>query len=156
MGYLGRTTSSGALTPWSACMLTRSTTLSIPSDGTNWTSVPFDVETRDLDGWHSTASNTDRITPVGFQGTMPFYVSAYVGWANNSTGIRRARIMKNGGTFVVQEVVAANVLASAPLNPSDFVLLAPGDYVTLEVLQDSGGALNLGATTTFALAPLPS
>ncbi len=161
MGTLGRLAGQPA---WRACMLGLSATQSIPHDANAtlataaWTEVAWDLENLDPENWHA-SPNLGRIAPSGFQGQMAFYASGFVQWAANTTGIRRARIMKNSGgtpTLVVSDAQSASNATVGPISISDFVLLSPGDYVTLEVTQNSGCALNVAVQSSLSLAPLPS
>ena len=116
-----------------------------------WTSLNFDVEDVDDDpshiGGHSTSVNTSRFTAV------------YPGWYRmggcssndaNVTGIRGARWAVNGsalniGGTVMNATTASIVVIPAP---ADLVFLNVGDYVELQGLQTSGGALNVSILAT--------
>ncbi len=160
MGNLGRNADQPA---WTACILKADGTQSTANDANanintaTFTAVQFVTgsEVQDRENWH-TSTNSERITPSGFQGTMAFYASAYVQWGLDATGVRRARLMKNGVTKICEEVQAAANINNGSTSLSEFVLLTPGDYITLEVTQNSGGALVLNTNTTLSLAALPS
>lgn len=104
------------------------------------TSVPllFSSEDFDTDGMHDLVSNTDRLTA----NTAGIYdVSGYVQWPT-AAGSRYLFINQYNSANVLQRNVA---LASEP-SPSAFnavsasgpVSMAAGDFLRLEVLQDSG------------------
>lgn len=115
-----------------------------------WTSIGFDAETSDNDNIHDTATNNTRFT-CKTAGVYSLFGVVHI--TNNSTGVREARILLNGGSF-------SNVLASDSRNAvngdhtiipiSTTVELAVGDYVELQAYQNSGGllALNVGVNVS--------
>jgi hypothetical protein len=112
------------------------------------TVLTFDSETADTDGFHSTVSNTGRLTiPSGLDGL--YLVVGQVEWATNATGNRRAFVMLNGAT----ELAAVRAVAFSGTQASQQGMAVypavAGDYFTLEGFQNSGGALNANATTTW-------
>lgn len=135
------TPSSGNLV---GCRVTNSAVVSIPN--TTVTSLTFNTETYDTDAFHSTSSNTDRITiPAGKAG---YYLINYnINYAANATGFRNNAIKLNGGSTI--DAVAyikgfsddANSLAGTTV-----YYLSVADYVSLSTYQNSGGALNTEAT----------
>lgn len=127
------------------CEARRTTTQSIPD--ITGTDILFDAEDFDSDSYHSTSSNTNRITiPTGLGGI--YAVSFYI----DAVGISAAQmfIIKNGTTAIRRKAVVA------PLDTLNWTgYLAAGDYITAAVFQTSGGSYNLLANTTAtALAPL--
>jgi len=108
------------------------------------TVVTFNSEILDTDGYHSTSSNTSRITiPAGKAGK--YLVFAWVTFVNNTSGYRQAQIIVNGQTGTPNRV--ANSSGSSgnnlTLNPTGAAILAEGDYVELELYQNSGGNLDI-------------
>jgi hypothetical protein len=110
-------------------------------NNTTTTIIEFNTELLDTDGFHSTSTNTGRITiPSGKAGK--YLVYGRVSYLNNATGVRAARLFKNednladlfsdntGSTY--GGVVEATAIAD----------LAVGDYVTVRAFQSSGGSLN--------------
>lgn len=81
----------------------------------------------------------------------PFLATLNIRWAVNTTGRRRARILRNGATTVADQIVEANMLGTAPPSMAGYVMLGVGDYVLCEVWQSSGAALDLDPVSTFAL-----
>jgi hypothetical protein len=133
------------------CYLSKSANQSIANNTT--TSITFNTEQFDTDGFHSTVTNTERITiPVGKAGK--YLIIGQLAYASNSTGNRYISLNKNGTIdFGRLNVAAFNgdvtwVIASTVLN------LAEGDYVQINADQNSGGSLNaLGSdinVTTFS------
>jgi hypothetical protein len=111
------------------------------------TIVTFDTETVDTDGFHSTVTNTDRLTvPAGKAGK--YLVVATANFAGNSTGIRQLLLYKNT-TQVAENVIASNSSGgSTNANAQIIVDLAVGDYMSYSVWQNSGGALNIQGIAT--------
>jgi len=126
------------------CQAYNSTSQSI-SNSTD-TAVTFNSENFDTDGFHSTVSNTDRMTiPSGKAGK--YLIIGYASWTNNATGYRQAQLLKNGsqlfsGYFDIASSGSTVATANNPVMVAD---LAVGDYITMQVNQSSGGALNIGA-----------
>jgi hypothetical protein len=125
------------------------------------TTLTWDTNDLDVGGVHSTSSNPTRFTmPAGSGGSTSatqggmWMLVAQVDFAFNNTGQRAVRWLKNGTTVVGQTVVQAVTNAATPAfvqcvcTPN----LAAGEYVEVQVFQDSGGALNAlaGANNTFA------
>jgi len=104
------------------------------------TTLNFDTETYDTDSFHSTSTNTSRLT-VPSSGY--YFVFAKVRWAGNSSGYRYILFRKNGTTSY------QDILNYTP-NASDFsqyfglaLPASANDYFELRVTQNSGGSLEL-------------
>lgn len=111
------------------------------------TAITFDSEHFDTDAYHSTSTNTSRITiPSGKNGY--YRISGTLKWDPNGTGDRACAIYKNGSN--VRWVYQMGAGASAVYNFSFAITLnlAVGDYVELYGYQSSGGNLNALGTTT--------
>lgn len=126
-----------------------STTQSI-ADAT-MTAVSLDSEDVDVGGLHSTSSNTSRLTiPTGAGG---FYlVFGQVSFAVNVTGVRTARITKNGATdlALTQFNAVSDGIRPTVIPVTWSGTLAAADYVEMFAQQTSGGALNVGSATRSA------
>jgi hypothetical protein len=117
------------------------------------TQITFAAEFFDTDGFHSTTTNTDRITiPAGLGGK--YLLSGQIGYASNSSGFRNLIFYYNGST------VAANT-ALVPISGGDFTFnnscvlqLNAGDYVSIGGYQTSGGSLNVVNETYFQVTYL--
>ena len=124
------------------CQVYRTTNLSAGNGVT--TSITYDSEVLDTDGFHSTSTNTDRLTvPTGKGGK--YLINAQISWAGNATGARELRLHK----FTPSETTAC-IIGNYPSNASAFLQqltwiqdLAAGDYVVIKVEQASGGSLNV-------------
>lgn len=126
-----------------AAELRQTVAQSIPN--VTWTSITFDVEDLDSDpagtGGHSTSSNTSR------------YVAVYAGWyrvsggvefAINATGQRACAWAVNGTLVAASRTLISATAALGMGVPAKtkLVFLNIGDYVEMQVYQNSGGALN--------------
>ena len=100
------------------------------------TIVTFDSELFDTDGFHSTATNTGRITiPSGKGGYYNFCV--YVVWPDGSWAISNAVLKKNGTTIKVDWL---NV-GSGTYNTQGFATIVSasvGDYFEIIVYHNKG------------------
>lgn len=141
---------SGATAPeWGAAagggfvgVFCKSTSGTISISNNTITAVTWNSEDFDTDGFHSTSSNTDRITiPSGKNGKYLFV--AQLKYNENATGARQLRLNKNG-TFISHGVVAVNSgSSSTTVNLSIILDLVATDYITVDAFQGSGGALDL-------------
>jgi hypothetical protein len=123
------------------CYATGSAAQAIPN--TAYTSLLWNISQIDHTGLHSTATDTDRIY-IKEAGT--YQISAQFYFAANAVGYRIGRILKNGATLNRTTVSApVNSAGVASTFSSQIVNAAvPGDYYSVEVYQNSGGALDHG------------
>jgi hypothetical protein len=125
------------------CTATRTTTQSI-ANGVN-TVVDLTSETIDSDGFHSTSSNTSRITiPSGLGGD--YLVTAAARFAANSTGRRFIALYKNGTDVsppVASGAMAIDLGTSAHMSLAALINLVATDYVELNVFHAAGVSLDL-------------
>ena len=129
-------------------------TASISTSNNITTTFTFDSEAYDTDAFHSTSSNTGRITiPAGKGGK--YLISGNMQFDVNTTGDRLAQLFKNG-SFDRQIIGSGTTNSSGYSNfvqTFSFQLsLSAADYIELKGKQNSGGALNMigGADgTTF-------
>lgn len=144
---------------YSGAILRKSANQSI-ANGTI-TTVLFDTETKDTDAYHSTVSNTGRIT---IPKTGVYLVEYMVTFAANTTGQRYAWIALNGSTsnrFDGYMLISASSSDSTAVGGTAIMSLAATDYVETMVFQNSGGALNVSGGATagacrFAITRLGS
>lgn len=125
---------------FAGCSLYRSTDLSVAN--ATATDIGFTAEYYDTDAFHDNSTNNARITiPAGKAGKYLFTSS--VVWSNNGTGERQMSLRKNGSQLGWESIESDAVAASYSVTNGARVLdLAVGDYVTLTVTQNSGGALD--------------
>jgi hypothetical protein len=123
------------------CFVYGGDTQSIPH-ATN-TALTYSTEIYDTDGFHSTVSNTSRITiPTGLGGK--YLVTVNTLWAPNATGMNQIKVFKNTST---QEFVSADAVnnGSYYLGRSiSFILnLVAGDYFEIFAYQNSGVSVDI-------------
>ena len=107
-----------------------------------FTAILFDSEDYDTSGFHSTSTNTSRITiPSGAAGY--YQINGAARWADNTTGVRVTAIYKNGSLWV-RNLSTANV-GSGSINIIVPIImnLAEGDYIEVFAYQNSGGSLDV-------------
>lgn len=114
------------------------------------TAITFDSETEDSFNFHSTVSNTDRLTvPTGYGGHCE--LAGFVEFDPNATGMRQAAVRKNGSTWIggfsINATAGGNYTRITVATPN--VSCADGDYFQLIVFQDSGGSLNVNAQPNY-------
>jgi hypothetical protein len=129
--------------PFVGCVLHNTANFSI-SNNTD-TKVTFSAEILDTDGFHSTSSNTSRITiPSGKDGKYLFF--AWGAFAANGTGYRMLSFWKNNSVnnrFGQNQASVVSATLNAQLVLLGVVDLVATDYVELVAYQNSGGSLNL-------------
>jgi hypothetical protein len=105
------------------------------------TTVLFDTEEFDTDAYHSTSTNTGRITiPAGKAGKYAINSSFFIQEAAN--GGRVLNIYKNGSVYARSQMPPDSVSQIA-VTLNLVMDLAVSDYIEVVVFQNSGGALNL-------------
>jgi len=121
------------------CSLYNSSSYTI-TNSTN-TNLTFNTELFDTDGFHSTSTNTDRITiPTGKGGK--YLITYAVAYDANASGERSTRLMKNGSTTDNNNRVWSGFGSSAGLTTmvvARVVEAVATDYFTIRVFQSSGG-----------------
>lgn len=106
------------------------------------TALTFTSENYDTDGFHSTVTNTSRLTvPSGKGGYYEIKMQGY--WDQSATGIRQARLYKNGAVLMYSgDFETDDASAYVPSMVSMVTNLAVGDYIEFYVYQTSGGNLS--------------
>lgn len=131
------------------CSLYKSANVSI-ANATD-TTVTFNSENYDTDGFHDTTTNSERITiPAGKGGK--YLITAKITYASNTTGIRGIYLYKNAAVFLTYNSGNLQVSGECNVLLSYVVNLVATDYVYFQTYQNSGGALNLNGgleMTTF-------
>lgn len=116
-----------------------------------WSAVVFDTEDEDTASMHSTSSLTDQIV---IPAAGLYLVTTSLEFATNGTGQRVAGFQVNGTPATGPNVKGRSSnpnpgAGSDPvLNPSSVLKLAVADILRVLVFQNSGGALNLIASTS--------
>lgn len=118
------------------CRISSSAT-SVPNN--TWTHIPCGTEQFDTDGLHSTVTNTDRITATrdGF-----YVVVAQANWAASAVGVRQIRFLQNGA-FTGSQAATAPIDTTFSLQAIELVRLTAGSWISPQVTQSSGGALDV-------------
>ena len=105
------------------------------------TAALFDSESFDSDAFHSTVTNTSRITiPVGKAGK--YAINSAFFFQDNANGARRLDIYKNGSAYARSQMPPDSVSQIA-VTLNLIMNLAEGDYIESFLFQNSGGALNI-------------
>jgi len=131
------------------CRLTFSSGVAVASS-TNVT-VNWDVETFDTDAFHSTSSNTSRITiPSGLAGK--YLVVAKGLLENSAEGLSIIRLYKNGTQVFTVDMYKWNGGYTHTLL-TDILDLSVSDYLEIVWYQNTGssGTLQAGQTTSFGV-----
>lgn len=97
------------------------------------------TEIRDLDGLHDTALNTERITALV---AGVYVISGTVVWEGDGAGDRELILYQNGPITLDWHSHAASTTACG-MNVVAHAHLAAGDYIWMEAMQTSGGALDV-------------
>jgi hypothetical protein len=110
------------------------------------TNVLFNAENFDTDGFHSTSTNTDRITiPSGEDGL--YLLCAMVEWIDNLGGVHAIRLKKNGTTYLGEG--AGDSLVTTSTDEGTYVMavadLDASDYVVVEGYHETVGLATLDA-----------
>lgn len=113
-----------------------------------WTGLNFDTEDEDRGSLHSTSVNSSRIT-ITSTGVYTLFASASFA-ANSSGTFRGIRFVKNDVTLIPGK----QLLQPSTLGVPVIIALSlqhrfstSGDYVTVQVIQDTGSNLNVGDST---------
>lgn len=121
------------------CALANSAPQSIPNN--TLTAVTFDTENFDTDSFHSTSTNTSRITiPTGMTGK--YLLNATMRYGLAASGIKRTKVYKNGNALYDVGEEANNASVYTMQSKSYLINLSAGDYLELFAFQNSGGALD--------------
>jgi len=127
------------------CSLTKTAGQSVANN--TLTTITWDSETFDTDGFHDNVTNNSRITiPSGKAGKYLFI--AIINWNNSATGYREVRITKNG-TAQAYANFAATPSGEAASIMHTILNMSVGDYVDLRGEQTSGGNLDIKNYSIF-------
>ena len=132
---------------FSGCMLINSANISVAN--ASQTTLTWDSEEIDVDGYHSTSTNTGRITiPTGKTGK--FLISAQLRFSPSATGRRILYIYKNGTTELWSAQVNGTATNDTVFTGSYIISLSAGDYLECRTYQNSGGALDLQGPAPYS------
>ena len=119
---------------FAGCSLNNTTTQTVTSPG--YTAITWSTELFDTDGYHSTSSNTSRITIPSGKGGY-YQVNGSIRWDDNTTGSRLIVIYKNGTLFQISASIGFSI--DPTQNIQAIMYLVATDYVEIYVYQNSGG-----------------
>ncbi len=129
-----------------------------PSKPGEWRSLSFDSERWDTAKIHERSTNPGRLkAPVAGK----YYIFANTTWESPiGSGVRGLRLQLNGKTVIAEQMVPNPALPfRTSMSVSTLYALSAGDYVEVQVLQISGGALfirHVAATSPeFGMARIP-
>lgn len=112
------------------------------------TIVTFDTEDFDSDAYHSTSSNTGRITiPSGKGGK--YLVNCQFLWDANNSGNRWIFLRKNGSASMTIDTNSVPYADGWSTGWSSILDLSVGDYIEIIVKQTSGGNRTLYTTSPY-------
>lgn len=100
----------------------------------------------DVGGYFSTSTPGRLTVPAGRGGY--YLVQGSVSFATSGVGRRIAYLRKNGSIYFAraESVPTTEASSSFAITLHAVVFLTPGDWVSMEVFQNSGGNLNVDAT----------
>lgn len=145
-------TVAGGLPSWAApagatfvgCLVTRSPNAAQSIPNATATNITFSSETYDTDGFHSTSTNTERITIPSGKGGYYLVYSTF-NYAANATGRRLIYAQLNGsGILQSKEGWALQSAAGCNIDIMFVREFVAGDYLTIQAWQSSGGNLDAG------------
>jgi hypothetical protein len=116
------------------------------------TTLTWDSEQWDSDGYHSTSTNTSRITiPTGLGGI--YQINSAMTYASNTVGGRDLYIFINGTNYLGYQSIDGQDDVPPGLSASMILPLSAGSYVEIRAFQNSGGNLNvLAPYTSFSVS----
>lgn len=114
----------------------------VASIASNTSLTVVTAPTHTASGQTATRVNSTIAIPSGYAGKWRFYGNVL--WAANATGQRNIWFQKNGGTTVGANVVpGATAAFGVNQNFSMEINMTVGDYMELQVFQDSGANINV-------------
>ena len=123
-------------------------------DNNTLTAITWDSEDFDTNTFHSTASNTSRLTvPSGYAGKYLLVLHGSV--EQDGTGRRAVRLYKNGETFqrgVTFLPTTSDGIGIQYFDYSTVVNLAVADYLEVYFFQNSGGGKRFYGGSNSALS----
>jgi hypothetical protein len=140
-------TPAGGVT-YSGVSVTKTTTQSAANN--SFTTLSFDSEQYDTDGYHDNVTNNSRLTiPSGKNGY--YSVTGLVRFAASATGERIVILYKNGSEVAYLSSSDGTTNNPTVLSISYTLNLVATDFIRLDVYQTSGGSLNIQEATFFQL-----
>jgi len=133
---------------FAGCSLFNSAAISTSND--TYTTMTFNSENFDTDSYHSTSTNTSRITiPAGKGGKYLFYGN--IAFAGSAAGVRTAALYKNNTSYLFFNTKEPGATYEGSAEITLIVDAVATDFFELLVRQDSGGSLNTSSGTTLTV-----
>lgn len=142
------TPSAGASTSFAGARVYNTANISVSSGGSG-TTLTFDTERYDTDAFHSTSSNTSRLTVPSGKGGK-YHMEGHAQFASGTTGERELRVLLNGATIIAVNTEQGLIAENVTVHVSTDYELAVGDYVELVAFQDGIGSLNVLAAGNYS------
>lgn len=118
----------------------------VASDST-WTSVDFNgTEIYDASGLHSTFLNTDNVV---IKESGLYLITATATFNANSTGDRKIRLLRNGGSIGQEITFAPHPTSYTRLSMTTIMYFQQSDTARFEIWQNSGNSLNYNRNNAF-------
>lgn len=115
----------------------------------NSLAITLDSERFDNAAMHDTSSNTARMTiPSGGDGKYLFGGS--IEYASNGTGLRTIGVRSGGATFIATQTFEASGTNVTTGSVCSVYSLAAAAYVEMTSYQNSGGNLNINASSAYS------
>jgi hypothetical protein len=118
---------------------------SIPNNSA--TTLAFNSEYYDSNTLHDNATNNSRITIAT---TGRYLVIFRAVFATSATGYRAGVLLLNGGSFIDWQSYAAAPTGTSGVQNMIIREFTAGDYIEAQVIQTSGGALDLKQFTNYS------
>lgn len=129
------------------CAVYKTTTAQSISNDVD-TNITFNAEEFDTNGFHDNSTNNERITiPTGKGGK--YLLNLSILFASNSSGIRTVKFLLNDSTTIGDMIFPA---LSGFQQRTFYTIVgsfSAGDYLTVNVNQNSGGSLNVNANQYY-------
>ena len=117
--------------------------------GSTYTAILFNTEEFDTDSFHSTSTNTSRITiPSGKDGR--YQVNASLAWSNVTGDLRNIVIYKNGSLYQECPYIAAGADGRTHAQTSLVMDLVATDYIEVYAYQNKGTTVGIWGNDTYA------
>lgn len=110
------------------------------------TAVPFNAELFDDSEYHSTSSNTSRMT---IPATGRYLIGGQFLFNSDATGFRQVSLRVNGATYIVIDIRPAASGSETVGEAVTVYELTVGDYVEVIVYQDSGSNMSVAAANHY-------
>lgn len=134
----------GALSAAPSVSVYNTTVQSIASGA--FTTLAFNSERFDTDGFHDTATNNSRLTvPAGKAGK--YLIGAHVEFSVSATGNRVIALRLNGSALIALQSTHPEGTDNSQTSVVRLFDLAEGDYVEVQVYQTSGASRDINVST---------